>query len=109
MAKFIFYTIEGATLAVDGSLLDTCQVLGTAKGKDKQDALNNLPKENLWILERNFDPNLIVVRKLASTEEEDPIPPLPNYNHDPFSLNNGMREKLVEIKRKWLESSNYSK
>lgn len=54
MKEYIFYTTEGFSQAPDGDNIENCQLLGCACGIDKQDALQNLLKENSWIEQRGF-------------------------------------------------------
>ncbi len=67
MNEYIFYTSEGHTTAPNESIaVENCQVLGTAKGKDKLEAKKNLLKENPWITEAGFIPSEFVGRQLVS-------------------------------------------
>ena len=66
MNEYIFYTPEGFTTAPNENVeVENCQVLGTAKGKDKVEAKENLLKENPWIIEADFTPIEFIVRQLA--------------------------------------------
>jgi len=70
MKHYIFLTTEGWTFApCDANepepSVENCQMLGRAKGKDEQDALQNLLKENPWIVEAGFDPYEIFGYELA--------------------------------------------
>lgn len=67
MNEYIFYTPEGYTIAPNENVcVENCQLLGTAKGKDKHEAKNNLLKDNSWIIEAGFNPNEFMIRQLAS-------------------------------------------
>lgn len=67
MNEYIFYTPEGYTIAPNENVcVDSCQMLGTAKGKNEREAKNNLLKENLWIVEAGFDPTEFMIRQLAA-------------------------------------------
>lgn len=67
MTEYMFYTTEGFTQAPDGKDIDNNQLLGRAYGKDKQDALCNLIKDNPWIETRGFEPCEAICKELAST------------------------------------------
>lgn len=64
MAEYIFYTTEGYTQAPDGEDIENCQLLGTAFGNDKYDALANLIKNNPWIKERGFNPSKAICKEI---------------------------------------------
>ena len=67
MNEYIFYTTEGHTIAPNEDVeVNNCQVLGIAKGKDKEDATDNLLKENPWITEAGFAPTEFIIRQLAA-------------------------------------------
>lgn len=68
MKKYIFYTTEGFTQAPDGEDIENCQLLGCAYGQDKQEAMDNLLKENPWIKERGFEPRKAICAELATTQ-----------------------------------------
>lgn len=65
MTEYIFYTTEGFTQAPDGEDIENCQLLGRACGIDKDDALQNLLKENPWIVQRGFTPYKAIGKELA--------------------------------------------
>lgn len=71
MIEYIFYTTEGFTQAPDGENIDNCQVLGCAYGQDKNDALNNLLRENPWIKDRGFEPGGAISKEIASTAKAE--------------------------------------
>lgn len=54
MKTFIFYTSEGYTENPDCGAIDNCQLLGEAKGESAKEALDNLLKENPWIIEKRI-------------------------------------------------------
>ncbi len=64
MGKYIFYTMEGETIAPNGEDVNNLQVLGWAYGKTEFEALTNLITENNWIIEKGFNPKEIVPCKL---------------------------------------------
>lgn len=67
MNEYIFYTPEGYTIAPNENVcVDSCQMLGIAKGKNEREAKNNLLKENSWIVEAGFDPTEFMIRQLAA-------------------------------------------
>ena len=66
MNEYIFYTPEGYTTAPNENVdVENCQLLGTARGKDKGEAIKNLLKDNPWIIEAGFDPSAFVSRQLV--------------------------------------------
>ena len=67
MNEYIFYTPEGHTIAPNENVVvENCQVLGTAKGKDKDEAQENLLKENPWITEAGFNSSEFFYRQIIS-------------------------------------------
>lgn len=67
MKEYIFYTPEGNTTAPNENVeVESCQMLGTAKGKDEREARSNLLKENSWIIEAGFNPSEFMIRQLAA-------------------------------------------
>lgn len=66
MSEYIFYTTEGFTQAPDGESIENCQLLGIACGVDENDALDNLLKQNLWIVKRGYNPSEISYKRLSS-------------------------------------------
>ncbi|MDE6808035.1 MAG: hypothetical protein K2I98_06220 [Prevotella sp.] len=71
MSEYIFYTTEGFTRAPDNNNIENCQLLGIADGKDSQEALDNLIRNNSWIVERGFELHKAICRELASTINTD--------------------------------------
>lgn len=59
MKSYIFITTEGYTFQPESQSADpdieNCQVVGFAKGKNHQQAFENLIKENDYLLETTFD------------------------------------------------------
>lgn len=67
MSEYIIYTTEGHTIAPNENIeIENCQVLGIAKGKDKEEAKDNLLKENPWITEAGFYRSEFIIRQLAA-------------------------------------------
>ena len=65
MNEYIFYTTEGYTIAPNEDYgVENCQVLGCACGNNKDEARDNLMKENLWISEDGFSESEFIVRQL---------------------------------------------
>jgi hypothetical protein len=54
---YVFLTNEGNTTSPNGQVVNNCQYLGRAKGKDVAEARANLLKENKWIEESGFNIN----------------------------------------------------
>ena len=66
MKEYIIYTTEGVTIAPnENCLVENCQVLGCAVGKDPQSAIENLLRENQWIIEAGFSKDKFITRQLA--------------------------------------------
>ena len=59
MKSYIFITAEGYTFQPESTSIEpdieNCQVVGFAKGKDPQQAFQNLIQENSNLLETTFD------------------------------------------------------
>ncbi len=59
MKSYIFITAEGYTFQPESTSIEpdieNCQVVGFAKGKDPQQAFQNLIQENGNLLETTFD------------------------------------------------------
>lgn len=80
MNEYIFYTAEGHTDAPNDSYeVENCQVLGTAQGKDENEAQENLLRENRWIAEADFDPAEFFVRQIMTDEQRRDIKTLVGY------------------------------
>lgn len=54
MNTYIFYTDEGYTVSPDDVILDSLQILGIEDGDTKDEALENLYKNNEWIKDSGF-------------------------------------------------------
>ena len=60
MKEYLFYTQEGRTdPPLEGKEVNNCQLLGLAQGMDGEDAKGALLRENAWIVDVGFDPELI--------------------------------------------------
>lgn len=59
MKAYIFITQEGVTYQPSSRSeepdIDNCQVIGFAKGNDKNEAFQNLIEENEYLLDTSFD------------------------------------------------------
>jgi hypothetical protein len=65
MRNFIFYTMEGKTIAPEESYeINNCQVLGFAEGIDSRSALSNLITLNPWIITAGFNQDKIIYKEL---------------------------------------------
>lgn len=65
MRNFIFYTIEGKTIAPNEDYdINNCQVLGFAEGRDSSAALSNLLIDNPWIIKAGFNQYEIIWREV---------------------------------------------
>lgn len=45
---YLFYTDEGYTISPNDKDVENFQILGFEEGVDKEDALRNLHKSNMW-------------------------------------------------------------
>ena len=67
MNEYIFYTTEGHTIAPNENVeVENCQVLGCAFGNNKDEAQENLLKDNPWIGEAGFNKSEFIVRQLKT-------------------------------------------
>ena len=71
MAEYIFYTTEGFTQDPEGEDIENCQLIGRAFGDNKNEARNNLLKENPWIVEQGFNADMFISKELAPCENAD--------------------------------------
>ena len=80
MNEYIFYTTEGHTDAPNDSIeVENCQVLGTMRGSNQEEAQENLLIENPWITEAGFDPAEFIVRQILTNEQRNDISLLVDY------------------------------
>lgn len=69
MIEYLFYTIEGSTIAPNEWYeVENCQLLGFAEGENKESALKTLLSENPWIQEAGFDVSQIISVKVLRDE-----------------------------------------
>lgn len=66
MSEYIFYTTEWFTHAPDGESIENCQLLGIACGVDENDALDNMLKQNFWIVKRDYYRSEVSCKRLSS-------------------------------------------
>lgn len=67
MNEYIIYTTEGHTIAPNEDVeVDNCQVLGSANGSNKNEAIDNLLRLNPWIREAGFSRSEFIVRQLMA-------------------------------------------
>ncbi len=59
MPVFIFYTDDGYTIAPNNAELENLQILGIEYGETKEEALDNLYKNNDWIIANGFSESSI--------------------------------------------------
>lgn len=56
MRKFIFVTSEGETISPNGKNVENKQVIGMVENAENEDdALKKLLRENLWIIDAEFN------------------------------------------------------
>ena len=66
MNEYIIYTTEGYTIAPnEGVEIENCQVLGCLMCEQKDDVVEQLLKENPWIVEAGFNPEKFIVKQLV--------------------------------------------
>ena len=83
MNEYIVFTTEGHTTAPDEKVeVENCQVLGRARGNNRDEAKKNLLKDNPWIAEAGFDSSEFVVVQLLSDEERVAIKEVLDYLWD---------------------------
>ena len=67
MNEYIFYTPEGWTTPPnDNMMVENCQVLGVVSAKNKQEASEQLIKENPWIKSSGFDISQAICAQILS-------------------------------------------
>jgi hypothetical protein len=59
MAQFIFYTLEGSTIAPNNTDVGNLQILGIENGLCPNDTLEKLLSDNKWIEETGFSKDKI--------------------------------------------------
>jgi len=73
MNSYIFITIEGYTFQPESESIEqdieNCQVIGFAKGKDANQAFQNLTKENPYLLDTTFDELISIELKHADYDK----------------------------------------
>ena len=65
MNKYIFYTFEGFTQSPNEDDVENLQILGFESAYTKAEALNNLIKNNDWIIQSGFSLEEIICKQLA--------------------------------------------
>lgn len=68
MPFFVFYTDEGYTIAPNNAELENLQILGIEYGETKEDALDNLYKNNDWIITNGFSESRICSYTIFESE-----------------------------------------
>lgn len=71
MTEYIFYTPEGVTQTPNGEDIQNCQILGSAFGKNKHQALKNLLIDSPWIKDMGFDPYKAIGKELTTTSNAE--------------------------------------
>lgn len=66
MNEYIFYTTEGFTQDPNGNDIENCQVLGRAFGNNKDEAQDNLLRDNPWINEAGFSKSEFIVKQILA-------------------------------------------
>ena len=80
MRDYIFYTMEGYTVAPDGDTdVENCQVLGYSSGKNIECAQQNLIHDNPWIEQHGFDITNAMSLQVISDELKQDILRLVEY------------------------------
>lgn len=100
MNEYLIYTFGGFCQSPDGEDIDNCQVLGRAKGKDGDEAIDNLLVENPWIIGSGYKrEDFVIVQILNTNPECISYKVLPYIEHQLLSMCNTKEESLSEIKR----------
>lgn len=68
MNKYLIYTSEGYCEDPNGDEVCNFQVLGTAEGIDKDDAVESLLDDNKWILDDGYSPRHFYAVRLHDSE-----------------------------------------
>ena len=67
MNEYIIYTTEGHTIAPnEGVEIENCQVLGCLMCKQGNDVVEQLLKENPWIVKAGFNPEKFIVKQIIA-------------------------------------------
>ena len=83
MNEYIFYTAEGLTYPPrEDKEVENCQVLGRAKGKDAEEAKQNLLEQAPWIVEYGFDVNEIICKQIFADNIKQEIFKVLQYMFD---------------------------
>jgi hypothetical protein len=69
MAKFIFYTDEGYTIAPDNSELESLQILGFENASNLKEGIRELFTNNPWIKESGFKTRNIKYRLILENND----------------------------------------
>ena len=67
MAKYIFYTHEGYSIAPNNEDVENLQILGIEDGITENEAFKNLFQNNEWILEMGFSEDKIKCRAIFNS------------------------------------------
>lgn len=80
MNEYLFYSVEGETLAPEHECdVNNCQLLGISKGINKNDALQRLLNENSWIGQAGYDAAKITGIQVLSNSIKKDIEELIEY------------------------------
>ena len=83
MNEYIIFTTEGYTEAPNNNVeVNNCQLLGRTKGKNKEEAINNLLIENAWISECGFSKESFIVEQIVTKEMSADIQKVVEYLWD---------------------------
>lgn len=83
MNEYIFYTIEGTTLAPNQNVdIDNCQILGFVEAKSLSEAKDLLLQDNPCITKAEFSMNKIMVKQILTMEQKEDIRAIVEYNWD---------------------------
>lgn len=110
MARYIFYTDEGLTIAPNEDYVENLQILGFEEGISEEDAFENLLKNNNWINEMKFSIDNIKCKLVFETNFSSKVNKILDYlwkdeekhyeenNEDEEFLENHIFKTLEEIK-----------
>jgi len=95
MAKFLFYTDEGYSIAPNEEVVENLQILGIEEGINEKEAFGNLFQNNEWIIEMGFSKEKIKCQAIFNTSIINDLKVVSEY--------------LLEDEQKHFEESKFNK
>jgi len=99
MARYIFYTDQGLTIAPNGEDVENFQIIGFEEGISEVDAFGNLLKNNDWIIEMKFSTDNIKCKLVFETNFSSKVHKVLDYlwkDEERHYEENNDDEKFVE-------------